>query len=312
MAGLSVQAQIALVSALVGLAVLFITLGLRFSRSQAEERLNRLFNSYERALRARDLELTQPFHERMLRPLFQAAIGMASRFAPTSNVVKLQKRLIMAGEPWGMSPLDFMGLRMLAASMMAVLTLIFTLQANVPASSMFAFTAAGGLFGFIYPNVWLNKRIKARQKAILKALPDALDMLTIAVNAGLGFDAALMRVVEKWSNPLTEEFQRVLYEMRMGVPRADALHHLAERTGVGEVASFVAIIVQAERLGASIADVLQAQAKALRERRRQWAEEQARKAPVKMLIPLILFVFPSLFVVILGPAVPRFMRSFGQ
>ncbi len=308
----AVQMQIAFISILVGIAIFFIFVGIRQLRQERNVRLSDLVSSYGVAMRARDLELRQPFHERIVRPTIQRIVRRASRLAPSSNVVKIQEKLMMAGEPWNLSPMDFVGLRILAASLGAALAAIITINARMPFLSVVMFSVAGLLIGFLLPNMWLNRLIRARQKAIRKALPDVLDMLTICVNAGLGFDAAVARVVEKWNNPLTEELERVLYEMRMGLPRAEALRNLADRTGVPELSSFVAIIIQAERLGASIADTLQAQAKTMREQRRQWAEEQARKAPIKMLIPLVLFVFPSLFVVILGPAIPRIMRTFGR
>ena len=300
-----------LASVLAGAAVLFTILGLAHLRRR-DERWQQLLDAYQDALRARDLELQQPFRERVLRPALRTLIQAASRLTPTTNLGRVQQRLLMAGEPWGLSALDFMGLRILSAGLglLATLWLVFTLQ--IPWSNALLLGAGGLLLGYIYPNMWLNRRSRARQKAIRRALPDAIDMLTIAVNAGLGFDAALARVADKWSNPLTEEFQRTLYELHMGVPRAEALRHLAERTGVEELGSFVAVVIQAERLGASISDVLQAQARTLRQRRRQWAEEQARKAPIKMLIPLVLFIFPSLFIVILGPAVPRIMAAFSR
>ncbi len=310
--GMDVQTQILVVSILAGLAVFMFVAAWHFSRREEEARIRQLFNSYETVLRMRDLELQKPFFERTIQPLAEKVGTIVGRLAPSSNMLKLQQQLIMAGEPAGMSPVDFLGLRLLSTVGLAALMTLLFLNSNLTPMNKFLFALAGGMFGYLYPNIWLKGRIRRRQSAILKALPDVLDMLTIAVSAGLGFDAALMRVVDKWQNPLTEELQKVLYEMRMGVPRADALRHLAERTGVPEVSSFVAIIIQAEKLGSSIADVLQAQADTVRERRRQWAEEQVRKAPVKMLIPLILFIFPSLFVVILGPAVPRFLRSFGH
>ena len=308
----AMQTQMLLASILVGLAVFFIAMGLQKLRDEQSVHMRELINTYGRAVRARDLELSQPFHERVLQPMLHRMIRRASRLAPSSNVVKVQQKLLMAGEPFGLTPLDFAGLRILAGATGAALAALFAIGTRRPIMSAILYSVAGLLIGFLLPNMWLNRRIRARQRAIRKALPDALDMLTICVNAGLGFDAAIARVVDKWSNPLTEELERVLYEMRMGVPRADALRNLADRTGVPELSSFVAIIIQAERLGASIAETLRAQAQSMREQRRQWAEEQARKAPVKMLIPLVLFIFPSLFVVILGPAIPRIMQTFGK
>ncbi len=307
------QGMIILASVFSGVAVFFLFLGIRYWPRRDEGTYVRdVIAAYGGSIRARDLELRDPFVDRVIRPTVQRVIRRAARFAPSSNVIRMQERLLRAGEPFGLTPLDFAGLRILSASLGAAVVAFVTVNLRMAIVQVLLFTAAGLLAGYILPNIWLNRRIRSRQRAIRKALPDVLDMLTICVNAGLGFDAAMARVVEKWHNPLTEEFERVLYEMRMGLSRAEALRNLAERTAVPELSSFVAIIVQAERLGASISHTLQSQAEAMREHRRLWAEEQARKAPIKMLIPLVLFIFPSLFVIILGPAVPRIMASFGK
>lgn len=305
------QGLILLASALSGLAVFLIVQGIA-RRRQPDERWQQLAASYERVVRLRELELQKPFRERVLRPGVRRLLRTFSRISPAMNLEQVQRRLVMAGEPGGLSALDFMGLRVLAAGLGMLAAIWLTAVRDLPWSTGLLFALAGLLLGFIYPNLWLNRRIRSRQQAIRRALPDAIDLITVAVNAGLGFDAAMARVAERWQNPLTEEIDRALYEMSLGVPRAEALRHMAERTGVEELASFVAVLVQAERLGASIAEVLESQARSMRMRRRQWAEEQARKAPVKMLIPLVLFIFPALFVVILGPAVPRIMAAFAR
>ena len=161
----------------------------------------------------------------------------------------------------------------------------------------------GALFGYIVPEFWLGGRVKKRQKAILLMIPDALDLLTISVRAGLGFDAALGKVVEKLKGPLTDEFRRALAEVRVGKARRDALRDIVPRTEVAPLTNFIGAIIQAEQLGVSISKVLQVQSEQLRIERRQRAEEQAAKAPIKMLFPLVGCIFPSLFIVILGPAI---------
>ena len=170
---------------------------------------------------------------------------------------------------------------------------------------------AGLALGFFVPDYWLSRRIRARQKAILLAIPDTLDLLTISVKAGLGFDAALGKVVEKTQGPLTDEFRRTLAEVRIGKARRDALREMVARTNVPALTNFISAIIQAEQLGVAIARVLEVQSEQLRIQRRQRAEEMAAKAPIKMLFPLVGCIFPSMFIVILGPALILIMTNLG-
>jgi tight adherence protein C len=167
-----------------------------------------------------------------------------------------------------------------------------------------------GVFGFLLPGIWLDRKIKARRKEITKALPDAIDLLTISVEAGLGFDPALMRVAEKWDNALTREFARVLSEMRIGKTKREALREMSQRVDEDGLASFVSSVIQADQLGVAITHVLRIQSEAMRMKRRQRAEAAAQKAPLKMLFPMVFLIFPALYVVILGPAVPQMMEAF--
>jgi tight adherence protein C len=161
------------------------------------------------------------------------------------------------------------------------------------------------LAGFWLPKLWLNNQIKKRKSEIARALPDALDMLTIGVEAGLAFESALLRVGEQWNNALSQEFRRVVSEMRLGVPRNEVLRRLAERTDVEDLSTFVAVLIQSNMLGVSISQVLHVQADQMRLKRRQHAEEQAHAATVKIVVVLVIFILPSLFIVVLGPTVPR-------
>jgi tight adherence protein C len=167
----------------------------------------------------------------------------------------------------------------------------------------YLFGVVGLLLGYTLPEFWLGGRVRKRQKAILLMIPDTLDLLTISVRAGLGFDAALGKVVEKLKGPLSDEFRRALAEVRVGKARRDALRDIVPRTEVGPLTNFIGAIIQAEQLGVSVSKVLQVQSEQLRIERRQRAEEQAAKAPIKMLFPLVGCIFPSLFIVILGPAI---------
>jgi len=190
----------------------------------------------------------------------------------------------------------------------------FTFFMMMKSSNVLGGVFLGGvtaILGYYLPNVWLGSKINARKNEITRALPDALDLLTISVEAGLGFDAALHKVTEKWDNALTREFHRALSEMRMGRTRRDALRDLVHRTDVPDVNTFVAALIQADQLGSGISRVLHIQAEQMRLRRRQRAEEAAQKAPVKMIFPTVLLIFPALYVVILGPALPSLTNGFG-
>lgn len=257
----------------------------------------------------RQMKLRQPFSERVVRPMLRQLYGLGRYLTPSASVTKLQEKLIVAGMPGGMTVTDFLGLRFLVGATLSGLLFAITItQGETGKSLMFA----GGAFliGLYMPNMWLSSKAKARQKAIARALPDTLDMMSICVDAGLGFEAALQKVAFQSDGELSMEMRRVISEIRVGVARADALRHLAERTQVQDVASFVAVLVQADRLGIAIRNVLNTQSVQMRILRRQRAEEEAGKAPIKMLIPLALFIFPAMFAVILGPAIPRIMAAF--
>jgi tight adherence protein C len=252
------------------------------------------------------VELDAPFVRRVVGPGVRRVLRTLGGLLPQRNVEKLRRLLIVAGEPGGFSVLDFMGLRFLTGA--ALCTGVFWFYArHQPFLTLAAATAAGGFLGYMLPFLWLRGRARQRQREIQRALPDALDMLTIAVEAGLAFESGLIRVGEQWRNALSEEFRRVVGEMRMGVTRTAALERMVARTEVEDLGTFVAVLVQSTNLGVSIAQVLQTQAAQMRVRRRQRAEELARQASVKMVLVLVVFLFPVLFIVLLGPVIPQFM-----
>ncbi|MFL5682440.1 MAG: type II secretion system F family protein, partial [Chloroflexota bacterium] len=208
--------------------------------------------------------------------------------------------------PGDMRVADWLGIKVVGAIVGAILFFFLFAVVGVlgfPFLIGVLMSLIGGIFGYIAPEFWLGRKVKARQKAILLMIPDALDLLTISVRAGLGFDAALGKVVEKLQGPLSDEFRRALAEVRVGKARRDALRDIVPRTDVAPLTNFIGAIIQAEQLGVSISKVLQVQSEQLRIERRQRAEEQAAKAPIKMLFPLVGCIFPSLFIVILGPAI---------
>ena len=205
---------------------------------------------------------------------------------------------------------DFLGIRILAGILTAAIFFLLLGFGDAGTLVRIGLTVVMGILGYYLPILWLRYRIRSRQSELMRALPDGLDMLNICVGAGLGFDAALTRIGERWRTALADEFNRVVIEIRLGKTRAKALTDLAERTEVPEIENFVATIVQADQLGVSIAKVLRAQAEQMRIIRRQRAEEQARQATIKLLFPLVFLIFPALLAVLLGPAVPQIINTF--
>ena len=284
-----------------GVLIVFYAIAGARPMDPVQARLSQLGSMQAKTLE--ELELQQPLFERTLRPLATRLSGIAQRFASPQKIGRTEKRLSMAGNPGDLRTIDFLGLKLVVATLLAIGFFVFSLL--VLGNPAFGFVGAGamGLLGFFLPEIWLSRRIKGRQKAILMAVPDTLDLLTISVRAGLSFDGALAKVIEKVQGPLSEEFRRSLAEIRVGKARRDALRDIVGRTEVQALTNFIGAIVQAEQLGVPIAKVLQIQSDQLRIERRQRAEEMAAKAPIKMLFPLVGCIFPSMFIVILGPAI---------
>ena len=271
---------------------------------------DRLSQFTERELTLEELELQQPFHERVLLPALRALLATMGRYGPRQSAERLRVNLQLAGNPGNITPAMFMGLRLLLSLILGALLVVPTFQL-LPMTQAILYTAVGFILGYLLPGLWLRRQISGRKRAIRRAMPDALDLLCISVEAGLAFDLALQRVTQKWDDALSREFQRVLSDMRLGRTRREALKDLAQRTGVEDVQTFTAAVIQADQLGVSMANILRLQSDQMRIRRRQRAEALAQQAPIKMLFPMVFLIFPALFVVILGPAVPRLMRAFG-
>jgi tight adherence protein C len=293
-------------------AILLIALGLAGNSpvDPVQARLTQLGTMQAKNLE--ELELQAPFLERTLRPLSAALSGRMSRVASSSFQERTEKRLALAGNPGNLRVADWLGIKAVAAVVGAVLFIfLFGVVGilDLPPTIRLLMGAVGLLFGYTIPEFWLGGRVRKRQHAILLQIPDALDLLTISVRAGLGFDGALGKVVEKLHGPLTDEFRRALAEVRVGKPRREALRDIVPRTEVAPLTNFIGAIIQAEQLGVSISKVLQVQSEQLRIERRQRAEEMAAKAPIKMLFPLVGCIFPSLFIVILGPAIILIMQN---
>lgn len=256
-----------------------------------------------------EIELSAPFSERILRPLIRGMANFLTRFTPNQNIMAARHKLDLAGNPNDWTVSDFLGVRGLSAVVTSGLAVLLAFAMRAEPAVIVLFLGVGGMLGFYLPIFWLGMRIRARMHEIQRALPDALDLLTISVEAGLSFDSAMAKVAEKWENELSRSFERVISEVRVGKLRREALRDMSERTDVADVKTFVAAVIQADQLGVSIAKVLRIQSEQMRVKRRQRAEEQANQAPVKMLIPLAFLIFPSIFIVLLGPTVIIFMTT---
>jgi tight adherence protein C len=237
--------------------------------------------------------------------------NLAIRFTPQNALQNLSKKLELAGSPAGMEPTVILTAQFFAMLFFGgVVFLVFTFgPTKWPLGRVLLASFGFGLIGFYFPQLWLSSKINKRQHEIRKAMPDALDLLTICVEAGLGFDAAMSKVSEKWETELSLAFSRVIQEIQLGKLRREALRDMADRIGLPELSSFVAAVIQSEQLGVSLAKVLRIQSDQMRIRRRQHAEEEAHKAPIKMLIPMGMLIFPSLMIVLLTPAALRLLKS---
>lgn len=256
-----------------------------------------------------ELELELPFRERVLQPMLHSLFNLFGKLSPSKNAGKIKQNLEQAGNPGNLTPTMFVGVRMTVGLLGAGIGFYFGTLLGLPLINRLLCVALGAVMGYILPGIWLDRKMRERKKKIFRSMPDALDLLSISVEAGLGFDLALQRVANKWDNDLSREFRRVISDMQLGIPRREALKLMADRCGVEELNNFVQAIVQAEQLGVSIGKILKVQSEQMRIRRRQRAEELAHQAPVKMLFPMVFLIFPSLLVVILGPAIPRLLSA---
>lgn len=250
-----------------------------------------------------EIELSQPFSQRVLKPILEGASGFVTRFTPANAMENATHQLEMAGRPNNWGATEFFGFRVLASVMLAVLAFLLTTVSGQAFTRRLIGTAVGFGLGYMMPALWLRSKIRSRQDEVVKALPDALDLLTICVEAGLGFDAAMAKVAEKWDNELSRAFSRVIQEIRLGKLRREALREMEHNLEVSDITSFVAAVIQADQLGVSMSKVMRIQSEQMRIRRRQRAEEKAHQAPVKMLFPLVFLIFPAIYIVLLGPAV---------
>ncbi len=253
-----------------------------------------------------------PFKERVLKPAILRVIRRLGLLVSGRSRAKLQMRLEQAGDPGGMSAVEFAGAKLCLMLIMGILAMQYMLSASKVAPVMLVLLLLATLLAMRLPDIWISRRTKRRQIEMIKVLPDALDMLTIAVGAGLSFDQAIGELVARWNNELSREFRRVLSEIGLGKSRREALENFSRRAGVSDIVSFVVAINHAEELGASLGPVLKVQSQEMRTRRRQRAQEAANKLPVKMMFPMVMLIFPAIFAVVLGPTIPQLIEAFSN
>jgi len=297
---------------LIGAAVLVVTGARRFKTPDSDPLEARLaeFSQRGEVVSLEEIEMSQPFVERVVYPLIRKIGEMSSRFTPQNVLEQTRTRLELAGNPGHMDASTFLSLHFVTAVLLGgVMGLVSLLAKSASTPEKFVLVMVFVVLGYFLPDLYVKSIIDRRQRSVRKAMPDALDLLTICVEAGLGFDAAMAKVNEKWDNELAIAFGRVIREIQLGKLRKDALKDMSERIGLAEMTSFVAAVIQSEMLGVSMAKVLRIQSDQMRMKRRQRAEEEAHKAPIKMIIPMGIFIFPSLMIVLLTPAGLRLWRS---
>ena len=258
-----------------------------------------------------ELELQRPIGERTIKPIVQGLASIVSRLYPANTARSLQIKLKRAGME-STSVEFFLGVKAFVAIVAAIGASSLVNLLTGDALFTLGAVAGGAILGFVAPDFYLNNRANGRGNSILEQLPDALDLLTISVEAGLGFDAAVIKVTEKMKGPLTEEFKRAAAEQRVGKSRQESLRGINDRVDVKELQNFISAIIQADQLGVSMSKVLRIQSETLRTERRQRAEEKAARAPILIMLPTVGCIFPSLFIVILAPAALSAMKSCGS
>lgn len=276
-------------------------------KAQARQRIQLFVTEYGSAV---PVEEETSFYQRMIAPLWKKTKKKQQRKWNKQKARELEIKLLKAGQPFGLSPVAFQLLQKTLLLVLPLLGIGFALLFQAGMAVIFLFAVIGFAAALLYPKQLLSSRTKARSKQALKEMPDTLDLLTISLEAGLGFDAALSKVVEKKSGILAQEFKIYLEEIRLGKTRRNALDTINERVELEELKALIYSINQAEKLGIGMVSVLRVQTEDIREKRKQRAEEAAMKAPVKMLFPLVIFIFPTIFIILLGPAALQMMDVF--
>jgi tight adherence protein C len=287
---------------------MYATRGQAVSGDLVQDRLAAF--SGDKPLTLDEVELQKPFEERFIRPVIDRLGKYLAENTPEKQRQDMQNRLNLAGRPGNLSPADFQALRYGAAVVFFIVGLLVGLLFHSPVGLVVS-AAVGALIGFFAPPYYITSKVSARRKEIQLGLPDVMDLLTIAVEAGLGFDAAVQRVTDKFDNALADEFKTVLQEVRLGRPRLDALDEMGRRCGVEDLHNFTQAVIQSEQMGVGLAKILRLQSEEMRRKRRQRAEELAAQASLKMMLPMVGCIFPTLWLILLGPAVLIIMKAKG-
>lgn len=264
----------------------------------------------EKEIPIRKQELSAPLYQRMFRPMLGKSANLMLILVPFTREDALNKKVIEAGRPGNLNAREWMVVKVLLALVLAGLIGLTIYNAGKPIWQTGVLSLVGFMIGWFSVDTWLTGKSRRRREEVERSMPDLLDLLTVSVEAGLGFEGALMKIVEKTDGLLSDEFLTVLREIKMGKSRREAMKDMAARLNVDALSNFVGSIVLAEQLGISIGNVLRIQSKEIRQRKRQKAEETAMKAPIKMLIPMLMFIFPAVFIVLLGPAMIQILRLF--
>jgi tight adherence protein C len=300
-----------------GIAMIFVSLFLVLASvggiNREQTGVNRslsVLNALTAAPEEMQQELDAPFADRVLFPLLARTQGLGRRMSPADANERIREKLEQAGNPPGWTVDRVMAGKVIGFAVGLVVSLLLTMLMGLSFKVTLLAVVAASLAGYMAPNMYLYQKSHDRAETMQRALPDAIDLLTISVESGLGFDAAVAQVARNTEGPLSEEFARMLQEMQIGRGRADALRSMGERSHLPDVRSFVGAMVQADAFGIPVGQVLRVQSSEIRIKRRQWAEEAAQKVPVKILVPLIFCILPCLFIAVLGPAGINIMDSF--
>ncbi len=299
-----------LLGLVVAIGVLMIFIGLsRTPSTNTAQMVQQRLSVYggEKQLTVEEIELQRPFSERVLRPAIERLGSLLSRSTPQKARQDVLNRLELAGRPGNLTPEDFVAVRLVAAAVLGAIGLLLGLLLGNPVYLVISL-AIGVIFGYYLPVLWLKQKVDARRNEIQKGLPDALDLLVICVDAGLGFDAALARVTDKYRNALSDLLSKALREVSLGRPRLEALDEMGRNSGVEDLHNFIQAVIQSEQFGTGIGKILRIQADEMRRKRRQRAQEKGAQATLKMMLPMVGCIFPTLWIVLLGPAVLILLR----
>lgn len=307
--GMEIVALLVFVVVIVGGLVVF------GRRAQEEDdplqrRLAEFADRQEMPATLEELEMSLSVQDRVIVPLYNGLANFAIQFAPENQIEMIRGKMERAGVAGQMDPITFFGQRVALTLGLGVGAFaLFFFVADWPLIRVVIGTGVGALLGYYLPMLQLTSKIQKRQNEVIKSLPDALDLMVICVEAGLGFDAAMGKVYEKWDNEVANAFGRIIQEIQLGKTRRESLRDMSKRLDVPDFTTFASAIIQADQLGVSIGKILRIQSDQMRVKRRQRAQEKANQAPVKMMIPMTFLIFPAIWIVLLGPSIFVVMDS---